>query len=242
VFSIDVTGDYDLIGTPVLGPAGEVGIDTRVPRAYVQPSWTIFGGVPLLQINYLVWFSERPPIGDMDILAGRLDGVMWRVTIDRDGRPVFYDTIHPCGCYHLFFPVPPVRLKEDPIDDPGEGTVVPVDAPVLSARQRIVLHIGSRNHYLRKLSVTDHEFPDSVRYSLAPMDDLRSLPMPSGGTRSLYGSDGLVAGTERIERYILWPMGIASAGAMRQWGTHATAFVGRRHFDDPHLLEKAFTR
>jgi hypothetical protein len=27
---------------------------------------------------------------------------------------------------------------------------------------------------------------------------------------------------------------------MRQWGHHATAFVGRRHFDDPFLLQEAF--
>lgn len=35
-------------------------------------------------------------------------------------------------------------------------------------------------------------------------------------------------------------MGIQRAGAMRQWGRHATAFVGRRHFDDAELLEKRF--
>jgi hypothetical protein len=28
---------------------------------------------------------------------------------------------------------------------------------------------------------------------------------------------------------------------MRQWGRHATAFVGRRHFDDPHLLDAYFS-
>jgi hypothetical protein len=27
---------------------------------------------------------------------------------------------------------------------------------------------------------------------------------------------------------------------MRQWGHHATAFVGLRHFDDPDLLERRF--
>jgi hypothetical protein len=27
---------------------------------------------------------------------------------------------------------------------------------------------------------------------------------------------------------------------MRQWGRHATAFVGRRHFDDADLLEERF--
>ncbi len=32
-----------------------------------------------------------------------------------------------------------------------------------------------------------------------------------------------------------------SAGAMRQWGRHATAFVGRRHFDDANLFEKRFS-
>jgi hypothetical protein len=37
-------------------------------------------------------------------------------------------------------------------------------------------------------------------------------------------------------------MGIASPGAMRQWGTHATAFVGRRHFDAPDLIAKTFER
>ena len=34
--------------------------------------------------------------------------------------------------------------------------------------------------------------------------------------------------------------GIVSAGAMRQWGRHATAFVGRRHFDDADLFERRF--
>jgi len=35
-------------------------------------------------------------------------------------------------------------------------------------------------------------------------------------------------------------MGIESAGQLRQWGRHATAFVGRRHFDDPMLLDSYF--
>ena len=36
-------------------------------------------------------------------------------------------------------------------------------------------------------------------------------------------------------------MGVPEPGAMRQWGRHATAFVGRRHFDDPDLLERYFS-
>jgi hypothetical protein len=51
-----------------------------------------------------------------------------------------------------------------------------------------------------------------------------------------------VQGSERGERVYFWPMGIREPGAMRIWGRHATAFVGRRHFDDPDLLERYFRR
>jgi hypothetical protein len=81
---------------------------------------------------------------------------------------------------------------------------------------------------------------DSVaRYALRDYGELRSLARP-GGRRSAFGPDGLIAGTERAERFLFWPMGIESAGAMRQWGRHATAFVGRRHFDDADLIERRF--
>ncbi|MCY1545663.1 hypothetical protein D9M68_816150 [compost metagenome] len=49
-------------------------------------------------------------------------------------------------------------------------------------------------------------------------------------------------GSERLERWLLWPSGVASPGAMRQWGRHATAFIGRAQFDDPHLLGRYFTQ
>jgi hypothetical protein len=58
----------------------------------------------------------------------------------------------------------------------------------------------------------------------------------------MFGPDALVAGTERGERALFWPMGIASPGTMRQWGRHPTAFIGHRHFDDADLIEKRFVR
>jgi hypothetical protein len=39
---------------------------------------------------------------------------------------------------------------------------------------------------------------------------------------------------------LFWPMGVPSAGTMRQWGHNATAFLGRRHFDDADLIERRF--
>jgi hypothetical protein len=64
--------------------------------------------------------------------------------------------------------------------------------------------------------------------------------VPGGGRRSLFDPDGLVAGSERGERWLFWPMGVREPGAMRQWGHHATAFVGRRHFDDPDMMDRYF--
>ena len=79
-----------------------------------------------------------------------------------------------------------------------------------------------------------------VHYAIQPYSELRSLQRPDGLRASAFGPDGLVPGTERAERFVFWPTGIDSAGAMRQWGRQATAFVGRRHFDDADLLEKRF--
>jgi hypothetical protein len=45
---------------------------------------------------------------------------------------------------------------------------------------------------------------------------------------------------KRRERFFFWPMGVPEPGAMRQWGHYATAFVGRRHFDDARLFEPLF--
>ncbi|OHC28763.1 MAG: hypothetical protein A2Y50_05450 [Pseudomonadales bacterium RIFCSPLOWO2_12_59_9] len=76
-----------------------------------------------------------------------------------------------------------------------------------------------------------------MSYQQRPLNTLRQLAHPQG-RHSLYDGEGLVSGTERLERWLLWPSGVVSPGAMRQWGQHATAFVGRAQFDDPGLLER----
>ena len=99
----------------------------------------------------------------------------------------------------------------------------------------------------RMVDAVDHEHVHRrlCRLELQPelllqrCEQLRSLQFGSR-RRSIFGPDGIVAGTERAERLLFWPMGIASAGAMRQWGRQATAFVGRRHFDDADLVERRF--
>jgi hypothetical protein len=238
VLEIDVAGPFDRPGTVVLDAADQPVVDPAAPLAYARVAHSLIEGRPHLQLVYTFFFTERPPRGAFDPLAGRLDGLVWRVTLGADGTPLVYDSIHPCGCYHLFFPTDRVtpRPAEDSLD---EGMFAPQALAVPTADQVVVLRIESGTHYVQRVSFGRRGSAD-VRYWLDDDRHLTVLPRSNGGTRSAYGSDGLMAGSERGERYFFWPMGIESAGQLRQWGRHATAFVGRRHFDDPMLFDSYF--
>ena len=122
--------------------------------------------------------------------------------------------------------------------DKAEPPLVPQAAPTVGAGERIVLRLAADTHYLQRVYASQ---PEAV-LALAWRDyaTLYAVPVVGGGHRSLFGSDGLVAGSERAERWLLWPMGVPSPGAMRERGRHAIAFVGRRHFDDADLLDRLF--
>lgn len=238
-FDIAVVGDYDRFGA-LRWRRGEPApsVDASNPVVYSQAAYTRYGDTVLLQIVYTLWFSERPAASSLDILAGRLDGVVWRVTLAPDGEPIIHDSIHPCGCYHWFFPSPRARPRP-PADEREEWAFAPQTLPRLAEGERPVVSIASATHFIEHVGVVSG--PDSlVRYTLRRYEELRSLPRLDGSRRSVFGPDGFIAGSERGERLLYWPMGIPSAGAMRQWGRHATAFVGRRHFDDADLLERRF--
>jgi hypothetical protein len=245
---VDTVDGNDRLGQLVWGDGGKrVVVDTTRPVAYARVAYTRLAGRVVPQLVYTFWFPSRPAQSYLDALAGNLDGLIWRVTLGPDLKPLAYDTIHPCGCYHLFYPTDRVRARPGPIEGQGpydEGLFVPqpVDAPRDGERQ--LLRIASRTHYLRRVANVADTNAGVLEYSLRDENELRVLPWPNEsaprGTRSAYGTDGLVAGSERLERLFFWPMGIASAGQMRQWGHHATAFVGRRHFDDPDLFERYF--
>jgi hypothetical protein len=235
VWEIDVAGIFDLPGAPVWRN-GVPSVITKQPIVYRYPSYTRWQDRVLLQLNYVIWFSERPRSGPLDILGGALDGIIWRVTLDTHEKPLLYDTIHPCGCYHLLFPTSALHLRSEALQL-SEPPLVPQAAPPLTAQTRIVVRLGSGNHYIQRIYA---DIPSGQRYVWQPYQALYAIPAGNSKQRSLFGPDGLVPGTERGERWLLWPMGIASPGAMREHGRHATAFVGRRHFDDAHLLDRLF--
>jgi len=232
-WEVDVVDENDLPGAPDGGRVWRV--DTGRPTVYWLTSHTRLGEAVLLQLNYVIWFAARPG-GDM--YAGLLDGIQWRVTLDTDGEPLLYDAIHPCGCYHMFFPSERLRLRDGLPRFHYERPLVPQAAP---QGRSLTVRVSSGDHYIQRVYHDEAAAVSAEPMDWAPYDSLRALP-GDGGSRNLFGSHGLVEGTERPERFLFWPMGVRSAGAMRQWGRQPTAFVGRRHFDDPDLVESIFQR
>jgi len=254
---IETAGDHDLPGAPALRN-GAPAFDATRPVTYFHPAFTRFGDRVLAQLVYTIWFAERPKAGFMDPYGGALDGIVWRVTLDERGEALLYDTIHACGCYHYYFLPEPALRAGDPAARPlrrkPAGTAA-WEEPVLFPQQApdapFAIRVQSGTHYVRRLVPLanipvgaahgrDSFEPDRRDYILADYAELLSLPDGKGARRSLFREDGIADGTERLERLFLWPAGIASPGAMRQWGRHATSFVGRSHFDEPRMLERLF--
>ena len=232
---IETAGDHDLIGAPILDPRPAV--DTARPVTYFHPAFTRFGDRVLAQLVYTVWFAERPKSGALDPYGGALDGIVWRVTLDEGGAPLLYDTIHACGCYHYYFLAQPLRRKPAGASLYQEPVLFPQEAPVAP----FAIRVQSGTHYVRRLvPLAEISAGGVALYERVDYGELLSLDAGKDGRRSLFREDGIAGGTERLERFFLWPAGIESPGAMRQWGRHATSFVGRTHFDDPRMLDRLF--
>jgi len=236
VFEIETAADYDRFGPLRWGTGETPEVDVLRPLAYRRLAFTRYGGRTLVQLVYMIWFPERPAKNWLDPVSGKLDGIIFRVTLDQSGQPLVYDSIHNCGCYHMFFPT--ARVQPIPPPDPNvEWAFIPRTLPAISPPQRVLVRVISGSH-----SLTDVR-PDTgdrgVAYALRDEGELRTLPL-AAGSRSAFGPDGIVPGTERGERLVVWPLGIEDPGAMREWGRHATALVGRRQFDDADLIERRF--
>ncbi|TQV67760.1 hypothetical protein FKG94_24835 [Exilibacterium tricleocarpae] len=233
-WQVEARDDNDRIGELFWGADGGIGLNPDRPKVYTFVTFGRYHGEVTVQLNYSVWFSGREPNGRFDLLAGRLDGLIWRVHLLPSGQVLAADSIHNCGCWYQLYPAPAYRaevanrLYREPMFIGASGHI--------DFTRPLTLTLQANTHLL--LAVENHRrVHESARVLQAmPYNELRALPLPEGGRRSLFAENGLVPASRRAERWLFWPMGVASPGAMRIIGTHATAFIGRRHFDDPDLL------
>ncbi|WP_341939573.1 hypothetical protein [Marinimicrobium sp. C2-29] len=212
---------------------GAVARNPDQPTLYTHISLGRYRDQVTLQLNYSVWFSERRPEGLLDWLAGQYNGITWRVHLLPSGAVVGYDKMHQCGCWYQFFPAmgfrprPQLPLAQEPFNI----------GRTLDPRERHTLWLEANTHHLLGVSAAPGS-ETGTAMEVHPYSDLRALETPEGPSQSPFDSRGLIPASRRPERWIFWPMGIASPGALRIHGTHAIAFIGRRHFDDPRLLRE----
>ena len=238
-FVIDTAGDWDRPGRLGWNGREVASVIPGEPIAYTRISHTRYRGRALLQLSYIIWFTERPMSAGWDILGGHLDGFIWRVTLSPDGEVLIYDTIHQCGCYHQFFPTPLASLRPRP-ETLEETAFVPQILPHIAVDTHISLRLASGTHYIDRVIVGEPFPRTAVTYRFEDDDALRSVPLAGDRRKSVFQPDGIIAGSERTERYFFWPMGVPESGAMRVWGRHATAFIGRRQFDDADVVARDF--
>lgn len=237
VFIQDVAASYDQIGRIVWrGDCPDV--DQTRPTVYYYFSNAFLKGKPILQINYVIWYSERAGKRAPGIERGHLDGLTLRVSLDEMGKPFMLDTVSDCGCYHLFAPekervaqIVSKPLKFDPF--------IPQWLPDVSPDQRLGVRLNSGWHQVQHVIATK-DFPEPIPYELVPYDILEALPREGGQTESIFNSKGIAKCSKRIERFILFSMGIPKIGSMRQRGHHAIELIGRGQFDDPDLFDESF--
>jgi hypothetical protein len=241
VWEIQLQDNNDRIGTPIWTSTDRLDVNIDQPLTYTLLSFTRFDKEILTQLNYIVWFPERLKESALDIYGGLLDGLNYRVTLDNDGKPVLYETVHNCGCYYKAYPTDRLQVREKM--DYAEPPLI-LKAPELDpSKHFLTVAMQSRTHFVKHLYPLPRNLqPAMLLYSLAAYGQLRSLPFSRDKRKSMFGQDSIVPGSERLERFILWPTGVLSPGAMRQWGRHAVAFVGKRHFDDPFFMDEMYIR
>lgn len=230
--------DDDKLGAMFYRESGELGVNLEHPKVYSAISYTRFDGDVLLQLNYHFWFPRRS--GD-NIYAGALDGVTWRVTLDHQSRPLIFDTIHQCGCYHLVFTMPSISDLKRPSTSEKPIIFELNDLPNQGSPYQGSWEIGIEpgNHYVTQVtqSVTNSGDERTIPYDIEAYAQMLALASPTR-VESVFSSSGIIKQSERGERWLLWPLGVPNAGAMRQAGLQATAFIGQRHFDDAFLFEE----
>ncbi len=237
IFVQDVATPYDPPGR-VFWKEGRPGIDLQRPTVYTYLSHAFFKEEPILQLNYVIWYSAREGSETPWFERGSLDGITLRISLDGEGKPFMMDVMSNCGCYHFF--APHQERVDQIVSKPlAFDPFVPQWMPELYPGKRFGIRVGSARHQVQRVLSLD-EPPDSIPYEIVSYEDLEQLLNDKGELESLFDSEGIAKGTERIERFILFSMGIPWVGSMRQRGHHAIELIGRAHFDDPYLFDRSF--
>lgn len=239
VIQMDRTESYDEMGE-ISWKDGKIFVDGSHPVLYYYFSHALFQNQPILQINYVLWTAAREGPHSPWIEHGKLDGLTLRISLDSQGTPILIDIMNNCGCYHFF--VPHRQRMKSIIPAPFEFDPLVIDfLPEAFPEKAISIRLNAGWHQVEDIGVAPDEKKGKIKtYRLLPYEILEALPQENGETQSMFDMDGIGVGSDRIEPWLFFSMGIPRVGAMRQRGRHPVKMLGKLHFDDPKIIEKSF--
>lgn len=232
--------------------ASRVNTDTPVVYSYVTHS--LLAGEWHRQMNYQLWYPEHPPLASFDPEAGVTEGVLIRMTLDLENRPLLCETVFACGCFHRIFPID--ALEKEATET--FGRIVSGRSPLAkdqsmkieaiipqsmgsfdTANSHPFVYVYGGKHFAGAVEFNGPRPSNSetITYEMRDADELEALPLPDGRTASFFQRDGLVRGADRPEATMLWGTGLYHPGTPRIRGEHLIHF-DQYDFDDPSLLEQ----
>lgn len=253
--SPDYDPAVDHIGTVQATDRQTIAVDTNRPAVYAYARTVRIAGRDHAQLIYTQWYPAHPALKHDDPERGHLEGTTLRVTLDRDGEPAVFETMHNCGCYHRTYPSRSLEAAAaSQFGEPEKGKAFAIErnvpwkidliVPKLVEVQddpRPVVRARAGWHGLIDVAMSEGTHADEPRvtvpYTLRPYSELEHLPLPTGGYTSMFYDNGLAKGAQRPEGIFFTPVGILSAGQPRQRGTQLIHW-DHYDFDDPHLLER----
>lgn len=235
-WAIEQGGNYDKIAAASWTSNGP-DVNPAKPVVYYLTTYARSGRNPLIQLNYCIFFSAHVSPGDPHTDDGHLDGLIWRVTLDPDGKPIVYDVIHTSGFDQMWFPLAAAKLRPAQRPD-GETPFI----PQTNIPADFLIRVQSGTHNLRRL-LAPSEVPAGATvetYELKPYEDLYEVPVTDQATHNFFDPTGFVDGTRRKGTTFYHALGIRNAGMLREWGKHPISLTGNLYFDDPYLIEAFF--
>lgn len=198
------------IGTPEIRSVGSherVWVNPATPAIYAEVRRERIGETPVLQLLYRVHFRAVPLASKVFFEAHRNAGVLAIVTLrERDREPIFFTTVHTCGCFLALLPTDALPRAALPKDWPRDvkrvtGKTLPaiVEAPA-PGRRRVVLWLEPKTHRVERIE-TRANLPDAARAAvpLRPMAELHRLPVrgSEGRRASFFYTSGPLRGYVR---------------------------------------------
>jgi len=247
---------FDLIGQVRANNDNSIEIDTQHPAIYSYTRTILVGSKPHLQLIYALWYPAHPKLREpVDPEEGKIDGATVRITLDSQFRPTIFETLNNCGCHHRIYAARSLEERaQAEFGAPLAGKSYALEQDVKGKYDLIIPKLIDAGNGVRPIvrcragthAAVDVDFVDvwgsepvfdSREYSVVSYDELEMLRRPDGRTTSMFESNGLVRGAQRLEGTIFTPLGMLSAGQPRQRGTQLINW-DKFDFDDPRLFEK----